>query len=180
MIMRKCIAFLRAINVGGHRVLMDELCRLFVDAGMFNVQTFLASGNVIFDKGTEDATILEDDLERQFSAKFGFESKIMIRSLEELQTIGAYGAFPSGEIEHAGAFNVAFLKRNISADAEKNLMALQNELDRFHVHGKEVYWLCAAKQSESKFSNVVLEKTTGLPSTLRGISTIDKLIKKYA
>ena len=40
-------------------------------------------------------------------------------------------------------------------------MALKTDIDDFHVQGREVYWLCRVKQSDSKFSNVVLEKTLG-------------------
>jgi uncharacterized protein (DUF1697 family) len=47
--MNKHIAFLRAINVGGHTVKMDTLRQLFESLGFTNVETFLASGNVIFE-----------------------------------------------------------------------------------------------------------------------------------
>ena len=39
-------AFLRAINVGGHVVKMDQLRRLFESLGFSDVETFIASGNV--------------------------------------------------------------------------------------------------------------------------------------
>ncbi|HXW01123.1 MAG TPA: DUF1697 domain-containing protein, partial [Anaerolineae bacterium] len=45
----KYIAFLRAINVGGHTVKMDYLRRLFEEMGFSKVETFIASGNVIFE-----------------------------------------------------------------------------------------------------------------------------------
>jgi len=47
------------------------------------------------------------------------------------------------------------------------------------VRGREVFWLCRMKQSESSFSNAVLEKTTGRPSTLRGMNTLKKMAEKY-
>lgn len=31
------------------------------------------------------------------------------------------------------------------------------DIDSFHVHGREVYWLCQKKQSESTFSNNAFE-----------------------
>ena len=176
--MSKQIAFLRAINVGGRRIKMNELKMVFEEAGLLDVQTFLASGNVVFDTTAEGLSCLEEKLEQAISKKFGFESQVMVRSMEEIQTVQAYEAFPTADIEKAGAYNVAFLKNKISAEAQEKLMALENELDRFHVYGKEVYWLCAVKQSESKFSNTVLEKTVQMPSTMRGINTIDKLIIK--
>ena len=178
--MSKQVAFLRAINVGGRRIKMDELKALFQNAGLDDVQTFLASGNVIFDVTDEGSTHLEEKLERLILEKFGFESQVMIRRMDEIQTIQAYEAFHASDIEKAGAYNVAFLKKEISSEAQQKLMALENELDRFHIHCKEVYWMCAVKQSESKFSNVVLEKTIGIPSTIRGLSTIQKLIAKFS
>jgi len=59
-------------------------------------------------------------------------------------------------------------------------MALKSDIDDFHIHGREVYWLCLKKQSESKFSNAVLEKTLGRKSTLRGLNTVKKMAEKYA
>jgi uncharacterized protein (DUF1697 family) len=42
------VALLRGINVGGHVVRMDRLRALFAEAGLSGVQTFIASGNVLF------------------------------------------------------------------------------------------------------------------------------------
>jgi uncharacterized protein (DUF1697 family) len=46
---RRCVAFLRAINVGGHVVKMDRLRGLFEALKLRNVETMIASGNVLFD-----------------------------------------------------------------------------------------------------------------------------------
>ena len=46
--MTRYIAFLRAINVSGRRVKMDHVRKLFEALGFSNVETFIASGNVIF------------------------------------------------------------------------------------------------------------------------------------
>ncbi|MBK7317117.1 MAG: hypothetical protein IPI86_05530 [Anaerolineales bacterium] len=56
---------------------------------------------------------------------------------------------------------------------------MKTDIDDFHIHGRELYWLCRKKQSESKISNVVLEKALGLKTTLRGINTINKMAEKY-
>ena len=47
--MTRLIAFLRAINVGGHTVKMDHLRQLFESLGFSGVETFIASGNVVFE-----------------------------------------------------------------------------------------------------------------------------------
>ncbi len=60
------------------------------------------------------------------------------------------------------------------------LFDLKTDIDDFHVYGREVYWLCEKKQSESKFSNVVFEKKLKFRTTFRGMNTIAKLASKYA
>ena len=51
-------------------------------------------------------------------------------------------------------------------------MALRTKIDDFAVNEREVYWLCHQRQSESTFSNVLLEKTIGQAATLRGVNTL--------
>jgi uncharacterized protein (DUF1697 family) len=72
--------------------------------------------------------------------------------------------------------NVAFLKEQLDNEAIKKVMALDTPTDEFRVHGREVYWLVRTRQSESSFSNAVLEKTLGKKSTIRGIETIKKMV----
>ena len=55
--MPRHIAFLSAINVGGHTVKMDLLCRLFEELGLKDVETFIASGNVIFRSPAKSASL---------------------------------------------------------------------------------------------------------------------------
>jgi uncharacterized protein (DUF1697 family) len=53
------------------------------------------------------------------------------------------------------------------------------EIDDFHVHGREMYWLCRRKQSDSTFFKVGFEKTVGRRSTVWGANTIKKIVAKY-
>jgi uncharacterized protein (DUF1697 family) len=57
--MSRYIAFLRAINVGGHTVKMDILRQQFEALGFSNVETFIASGNVIFETMAKNGRTLE-------------------------------------------------------------------------------------------------------------------------
>ena len=66
-----------------------------------------------------------------------------------------------------------------SAEAREELMALRSEVDDFAVHGREVYWLCRKRMSESAFSGVLLEKTMGMPATVRNATTVERLTAKY-
>ena len=178
--MSRFIAFLRAINVGGHTVKMDVLCQLFESLGFLDVETFIASGNVVFETPTRDATALEKMIENKLGEALGYEVATFIRTDAELTEIADYKAFPRSDLDAAAAFNIAFLAEGLDDTSKQKLMALRTEIDNFHVHGREIYWLCLKKQSESTFSNAVLEKTLGRRSTLRGAATIKKLLEKYS
>jgi len=172
-------AFLRAINVGGHTTKMDYLRQLFEGLGFRGVETFIASGNVIFEADAGEAQALERLIEGRLRGALDYEVATFIRTPAELARIAGCQPFPEAQFAAAVAFNVAFLKQPLDPAAEQKLMALRTEIDDFRLHGREVYWLCRKKQSDSTFSNAVLERTTGRPSTLRGMNTIKKMAEKY-
>ena len=177
--MTPTIAFLRAINVGGHVVKMDVLRQFFDSLGYSNIETFIASGNVLFETNSKDNSVLEKKIEVKLREALGYDVATFIRTDAELKAIADYKAFAQSQLEAAAAFNIAFLKESPDEKSMQKVMLLQNEIDRFHFHGRELYWLCSKKQSESTFSNAVLEKTIGKPSTIRGIATVQKIAAKY-
>jgi len=178
--MTKHFAFLRAINVGGRNVKMDRLREIFTSMGFTNVETFIASGNIIFDSKSKDVDKLMKKIENALLETLGFEVAVFIRSDSELVGIAGYMPFPKPQMDSATALNVAFLSEPLDVESKKLVMALKSDIDNFHVHGREVYWLCLEKQSDSKFSNAALEKTLGAKSTIRGLNTVRKLADKYA
>jgi uncharacterized protein (DUF1697 family) len=175
--MTRYIAFLRAINVGGHVVKMDLLRGLFESLGFSNVETFIASGNVLFETNLNSNP--EKKIESKLRAALGYDVATFIRTDAELKAVANYKAFAQSQLEAATAFNVAFLKESLDDNSNQKVMALRTDIDDFHVHERELYWLCQKKQSDSTFSNAVLEKTLGKPSTIRGVNTIQKIAAKY-
>lgn len=178
--MPRYIAFLRAINVGGHTVKMDRLRQIFESLDFSNVETFIASGNVVFETMAGDTTALEARIAAELQAALGYEVATFIRTAAELARIAAYSPFPQSQLDTAQALNIAFLAGPLDAESVRKLMALKTEIDDFTTHEREIYWLCRKKQSESTFSNAILEKTLGRQATLRGANTVQKLAAKYA
>lgn len=177
--MARYIAFLRAINVGGHTVKMEHLRELFASFGLANAETFIASGNVIFESNARNAVTLEKQIEQKLHAALGYDVATFIRTERELAALAAYQPFAAHDLDAAVALNVALLKEPLDASAQKKLVALKTDIDDFHTHGREMYWLCRKKQSESTFSNAVFEKKVGCVATLRGMNTIQKMAAKY-
>ncbi|MGA7932132.1 MAG: DUF1697 domain-containing protein [Kovacikia sp.] len=178
--MMRYIAFLRAINVGGRSVKMERLRQLFESFGFSHVETFIASGNVIFKSPSQDTKTLEKTIANQLQEALQFEVATFIRTAVELVEITDYKPFQDADMSSAMALNIAFLTQPIEAEAQQRLMALRTEIDDFHIHQRQIYWLCRKKQSESSFSNGVLEKTLKQQATLRSFNTIKKLAAKYS
>ena len=177
--MPRWVAFLRAINVGGHVVKMDVLRGLFADLGFEEVETFIASGNVIFQAAAQTPGGLEQTIADRLRQTLGYDVATFIRTLSEVAAIAAHRPFPPRDLAGAAAFNVALLKEPLSKRNENVLVGLKTRVDDFRVNGSEVYWLCRAKQSESKFTNAVFERKTGVLATFRGMRTMERLAAKY-
>jgi uncharacterized protein (DUF1697 family) len=174
------IAFLRAINVGGHTVKMTHLRQLFESLGFTNVETFIASGNVIFESAAQDAQSLEQQIERYLQTSLGYDVATFIRSASELAAIATYRPFAAADLNADGtSLYIAILRASPSEEARQKLMALRTPADDFHVHGRELYWLCRTRMSASTFSGALLEKTIGMPATIRNATTVTKLAAKY-
>ena len=175
------IAFLRAINVGGaHVVKMDRLKKIFEGAGFTGVETYIASGNVVFDlsPATKGATV-ERSIETILLDALGYEVAAFVRTGRELQAAAEHEPFAASALKASLRLNVAFVKQPLDAKAVKAIKGLASAVEDFDVRGREIYWLSRVMQSESKISNAMFEKTLGQPSTVRGVSTVRKMAEKY-
>ena len=174
------VAFLRAINVGGHVVKMDALRSHFEALRFGNVETFIASGNVIFDAPARDAASLEQEIEQHLEAKLGYEVATFLRTPRELAAIVAqqpFGADASGAVH---TLSVGFVKQPPASGAHAKLQSHASDVDAFRIVGREVFWLCRVRTSDSKFTGARLEKLLAAPATFRNVTTVRKLAAKYA
>lgn len=177
--MPRYIAFLRAINVGGHNVKMAQLRALFETLQLKQVETFIASGNVIFETESTEPQTLEQHIETHLRQSLGYEVATFLRTDSEVSAVARYKPFSDQELATAGALNIAFLAQALNAEAIQAAMKFKTDIDEFHVNGREVYWLCRQKQSESTFSNAIFERTLKIKATFRGANTILRLAAKY-
>ncbi len=178
--MSKYIAFLRAINVGGHIVKMDHLRQLFEALRFSNVETFIASGNVVFDSPSKNPKTLEKKIETLLGETFGYRVDTFVRSTSELATVAIYKPFDDSELEGDGnVLYVAFTSDEPSSDSKRKLLACINEVDDFQVYGREVYCLSRKKLGESKFTGAQLVRILGTPVTVRNANTVKRLAAKY-
>lgn len=177
--MARYVAFLRAVNVGGRVVKMDELRRIFEATGLTDVETFIASGNVIFSTAAKSTAAVEQKVEAQLKAALGYDVPTFVRSLAEVADAAAHRPFADKDVAASGAHMVAFVRGPLDAAARKGLTGLESPIDRFVARGREVYWLSTPKQSESKLTIVKFERAIGMPATMRSMTSVGKLAAKH-
>src|SRR3954464_7508532 len=139
--MPRYVAFLRAINVGGHTVKMDRLRALFEELELANVKTFIASGNVLFDSAARNRSALEGRIERHLEEALGYQVATFVRTTAQLGPIVDFRppGVPAGEYESRSLY-VGFFKDAPPAENQKKAAALGTDIDRFYFNGREMYW----------------------------------------
>src|SRR5215472_9260592 len=178
--MFRFFAFLRAINVGGGRtVKMQSLRRVFESLGFSKVETFIASGNVIFETMTQKTKTLESKIEKALHEALGYEVRTFIRGEAELTKIATYHPFPQSKLDTSWHCNIIFLADDLTPKLKRNVEALRTNTDAFEVRGREIYWLRRRKQNAAIFSTVPLEKILGRAFTVRGADTIKRIASKW-
>jgi uncharacterized protein (DUF1697 family) len=173
------VAFLRAINVGGHTVTMAQLRQIFEQMGFSDVETFIASGNVIFTARRQDPAALQRKIEAHLDKVLGYEVKAFLRSDADLARIVNYKPFTAAKIKAARTLLVGFIDAPLSKDGARTWLALKTSEDDFHHNERELYWLCKGGQSQSKYFNTSFEKLLKAPITFRNMNTVGKLAAKY-
>jgi len=160
------VALLRAINVGGTRLLpMKELCALCTGLGLEKVRTYVQSGNAIFESSLTEEK-LRGELERVLSERMGRSVDVMIRTVRELRSVVEANPFPDAQPAKVG---VAFL----SLPPPKRLLdglLIPGEED-VRLGKREIYIHYPHGMGRSKLK---LPMSVGA-ATVRNINTVAKL-----
>ena len=105
------VAFLRGINSGQNPVQrMDNLRRIFEGIGFQNVQTVIASGNVLFETGSPDRKALEERVEKALLEETGVDTIAVIRTREEILDLIDRNPFGQVKVTRTTKPYVTFLK----------------------------------------------------------------------
>jgi uncharacterized protein (DUF1697 family) len=171
-------AFLRGMNVGGHRLSNAQLRAHLEALGFEQVTTFRASGNVVF--GDERAKLsaaqlraVEERVEQGLAAALGYAVPTFVRGAQEMRAIAAHAPFTQGEVgARAGKQQVALLASAPSAAAREQVLALAGAEDLLAFGPRELYWQPAGRMSDSTLELKAIERALG-SMTIRTRATIE-------
>lgn len=171
------IAFLRGINVGTHnRMKMAELRGLCESLGYENVETYIASGNVIFETQETNTNALADDLSDGIADKFGYDITVMIRTAEELAAILDSQPFDEPAAEENVKRYVTFLADEPGDEQVEQLLATGTEAEEFAVNSRVVYSRIDKDMLENgRFTDA--GKLLGVVATRRAWNVVTKVLE---
>ena len=175
-LMNRYIAFLRAVNVGGRVVKMEEIRRILSTNEFQNVTTYIQSGNVIFDSAEKKVANITEKIETTLSESLGYKVSVVIRTIPEIANIIKDNPF--GEPSATEQLYVSFLS---DVPDGKNVTILSASLatqgEKIEVINKEAYILCEkGTYGNSIFSNNFLEKKLKVIATTRNWATVNKMM----
>ena len=173
--MTRYVAFLRGVNVGGIKVEMVPLRKLFTDLGFENVRTVLASGNVVFETRRTGRAKLKSDIEAALRETFGYDAWIVLLDTDTVARI--VEAYP---FEERDGYQPYVLMASDPAPLEE-LMALRGDLDpgleRIELGNAVLYWEVERGQTlHSPFGKATGKKRYKATTTNRNLRTLRKVL----
>ena len=171
------ISILRGINVGGNRkILMKDLKVLFEKMGFSKVETYIQSGNVIFESDLKLSNIdLEVKIQQAIAETFGFDVPVIVRTTYEWAKSIVNNPFWKEKDADIDRLHLTCLKEVPSPELIEKIKLFQFLPDRYEIIGKDVFILCAAGYGTSKLTNPFFESKLKVPATTRNWKTVLKL-----
>lgn len=175
--MHTFVSLLRGINVGGHHpIRMPALKALYESLGFVDVATYIQSGNVVFKTTREDASAIEDLIEKILFKTFAFPVAVVVRTPSQLGKVIKANPYAGREGIDINRLAVAFLKSRPTAALIRNLAtAAAKTTDEYLVAGSAVYLHCPNGFARTLLTNTFFEKHLKIGATARNWKTISTL-----
>jgi len=165
------VALLRGVNVSGAGKLpMVEFRALLEEVGLGRVETYIQSGNAVFDS-TLSAAELEGMIRGGVAARFGFAPECFVLGAEEIAAALSDHPFAGAE---GNRVHVTFLRQTPAPD-EAALRALALPGDGWHIAPRRFTLHMPGGFGSSKLAGKLPRLLPG-PMTARNLRTVAALV----
>lgn len=178
--MKKYIALLRGINIGGkNKIAMSELKAEFEQLGYAEVATYFNSGNIVFSCNPDDKSTFSNTIELMIKKQFGLEIPVFVISQEELEDILNNAPDWWGNSDKEIYDNLIFMSELLSYEEFYNEVGNpKEEYEKISNYKNVVFWSFSRKDYQktnwwSKTSNSSISNKI----TIRTANTVRKVAK---
>jgi len=176
--MPRYVAFLGSINVGGNRLTMADLRAAFEAEEFTNVETVVASGNLLFDFAERPTRGLGEKLEGILIARFGMDAAVCVRDRTEVAAAIADNPF-AGKNEDKFV-HTHFLEAQPSEAQFADLIATQAERgpERLAPGDRALYIDFGDGVADSKLTGAFMQRRLGSKGTARNMRSLARILAK--
>lgn len=169
------VALLRGINVGGNTMIkMDELRKTFEALGFENVVSYINSGNLAFDARKAAEAKLVAKIEKAIEKDFRKTIPVMVRARTDIDRILAANPF-DGHFESHKEMHVLFLREEMPAEKQQQLLDAAPEKERFAIAGREIFCHLPNGVADSLLGKNFIETKLKTSVTARNWRTVQRL-----
>lgn len=179
--MARYVAFLRAINVAGHAtVKMGDLKEAFSAAGCQGVQSYIQSGNILYEAPASGHAALAKKVRSEVHRLVGGEATVVFRTMRQLETLVGSAPFKGVKAGSDVKRFVAFLAGKPRARPALPLRDSREKLEIRKILGSDVIVVSGKKPNGFHgFPNALVEKELAVPATSRNWNTITRIVDRF-
>lgn len=171
------ISLLRGINVGGNNIIrMADLKSAFEKMGFEGVKTYIQSGNVIFNSEEKDFLKLENLIEKQLSEQFGYVSKVVVISCEQLENTVKNAPDQFGSNPKDFRYDVIFLKFPLTPGEAMEKIMVREGVDVVYAGENVLYFSRLIAKAGQSYLNKIIGTAVYKEMTIRNWNTTTKIL----
>ena len=176
--MKRYVALLRGINVGGNNLIkMAALKASFEKQGLLEVVTYIQSGNVVFGAAGGAADALCRRIERALASAFQYEASVILRTHSEMQRIVARAPKGFGTQPDEYRSDVIFLKAPLIGAVAIKSVAIVPGVDEAHAGPGVLYFSRLISQASRSRLSKIVSSPIYKSLTIRNWNTTTKLLE---
>lgn len=169
------VALLRGVNVGGNNMIsMGALRESFARLGFEKVASYINSGNIIFSTKENDARKLEKKIEQMLEKEYELGSKVVIRSLDEMnQLVESLPRSWGGDSNRR--YNVIFLRHTIDSEEILKDVPVKEDIEEVLYRPGTLLWSAHVDSINRTNMLKLASRKMYLDMTVRNTNTTKKL-----
>jgi len=173
--MKKYVAFIRGINVGGNNIIsMYDLKNALTKNKFKNVKTYINSGNIVFESNDEKKKVKEF-FEKIIVTHFKLTIDVTVKTQKELDEIILNNPFNSKSENDNSKRIVVMLSGNVSEDQTAQLKSDERIVENYYHKDDLLYIYYHDGAGRSKFTTAYIDKKLKVTSTARNWNTMLKM-----
>ncbi|MBV6652822.1 MAG: DUF1697 domain-containing protein [Mameliella sp.] len=172
------IALLRGINVSGQKkIKMADLRTHLGNIGLLNLQTYIQSGNIVFESPIADTGLLSGNIQAVIREQYGFEVPTIVLNALDFRDIASKNCYTEAAQEEPSRMLIAFLSDSPANEMANEFNALAFPNEHFTLEEKAIYLYFPNGLGRAKLHNHLIERKLKVSSTIRNWRTVSKLLE---